>query len=364
MHAEQRQRAHEQLKSRGVAWALFANPASVTWLTGFATPVPGGPNPFAGGPPLLWYAAGDWTLIVIDGHAAVAQASGIEVISYLGYTIDAPIDGAGQLFAALRSIAGQATRIAIEEHHVPLFLRAALPEQATLLPIDGALVPLRMRKTSEELEKLRRNFALNGIGQAAAQAAVQPGKTELQVWSAMEQAILFAAEERVALGNDCTVGRRAHLGGWPQPVTIEPTDSFVVDLSTQWRGYWSDSCATYYAGEPTPRQVELHRTIRAALEFAIGLVKPGAIAGEIDRQVREMVRRAGYPVYGHHTGHGIGVSGHEEPRLVPYNTTPLAPGMVLMLEPGVYFPGETGIRLEDAVLVTEHGAEVLTTHSK
>ena len=73
---------------------------------------------------------------------------------------------------------------------------------------------------------------------------------------------------------------------------------------------------------------------------------------------------AGYPVYPHHTGHGVGVSGHEEPRIVPYNQIALAPGMVIMVEPGIYFPGETAIRLEDALLVTESGAEVLTRHDK
>ena len=364
MHAEQRQRAQAYLKAQGLDRALFASPASVTWLTGFAAPVQLGPHPFGGGPALVWYAGGEWTLIVLDGYAAAAQASSVAVVSYLGYTIDAPIDGPGQLLAALRKVAGAgaAGRIGVEERALPLFLHAALPEQAALVPIDGALVPLRMRKTAEELVKLRQNFALNDLGQAAARAAVRVGATELDVWAAMQGAIQRAAGQRVALGNDCTVGRRGHSGGWPLDVTIEPGDSFVLDLSTQLHGYWSDSCATYYAGAPSRRQAALHTTVAEALDLAISLIRPGAVASQIDRQVRAFIAAAGYPVYFHHTGHGVGVTVHEEPRIVPYNDMRIEPGMVIMLEPGVYFPDETAIRLEHAVLVTASGAEVLTRH--
>lgn len=366
MHEQQRQRAHDLLRARGIERALFASPASVTWLTGFAAPVQLGPNPFAGGPALAWYAGGEWTLIVLDGYASAAAASGCKVVSYLGYTIEQPIDGHGQLLAALRRVAGAPSRgpIGIEQQALPLYLRDALPLAAALEPIDGALVPLRRVKTAEELVKLRANFALSDAGQAAARQAVRVGASELDVWAALQSAILHKAGQRVPLGNDCTVGRRAHSGGWPLDVMIEPGDSFVVDLSTQLHGYWSDSCATYYAGEPSARQIAMHGTVSAALELAISLARPGALASAIDRELRAFMAGAGYPVYFHHTGHGIGVSGHEEPRIVPYNDVQLEPGMVIMLEPGIYLPGETAIRLEDALLITEHGAELLTSHDK
>src|SRR6266540_2256292 len=104
MHAEQRQGAQAYLKAQGLQRALFASPASVTWLTGFAAPVQLGPNPFAGGPALAWCAGDAWTLIVLDSYAAAARDTGVEVVGYLGYTIDAPIDGPGQLLAALRKV--------------------------------------------------------------------------------------------------------------------------------------------------------------------------------------------------------------------------------------------------------------------
>jgi Xaa-Pro aminopeptidase len=366
MHEEQRQRAHEHLKAQGIACALFASPASVTWLTGFAPPIQLGPSPFAGGPALVWYADGEWTLIVLDSFAGDAAVSGCAVVSYSGYAIDTPIAGHDNLAEALRTAIGGrgAGRVGVEERALPLFLRAEL-SAAQLLPIDGALAQLRAVKTTEELAKLRHNFALIEVGHAEARQVVRSGRREIDVWTDIHSAIQRFAGQRVPLGNDCIVGhRKANIGGWPLELEIQFGDSLIVDLSTVMDGYWSDSCATYYAGEPSPKQVAMHQTAAAALELGISLVRPGALASEIDRRVRQFIAAAGYPVYPHHTGHGVGVSGHEEPRIVPYNDMRLAPGMVIMLEPGIYFPGETAVRLEDAVLVTESGAELLTRHDK
>ena len=106
----------------------------------------------------------------------------------------------------------------------------------------------------------------------------------------------------------------------------------------------------------------MHRTVAEALDLAISLARPDAIAKDIDQTVRQFIIDAGYPTYPHHTGHGIGVIGHEAPRIVPHSDEVLQAGMVIMLEPGIYFPHETGVRLEHAVLITDDGAEILTTY--
>ncbi len=222
-----------------------------------------------------------------------------------------------------------------------------------------------MVKTGEEIAKLRENFALTDLGHATARQAVAAGQREIDIWTAIHNDIQQKAGQRVPLGNDCVVGhRQANMGGWPLNYEIKSNDSLIVDLSTLLHGYWSDSCATYYPQEPTPQQKVMHETVAEALEYAISLIRPGAVAKEIDRKVRQFMENSGYPVYPHHTGHGVGVSGHEAPRIVPYNDEVLEEGMVILLEPGIYLPGETGVRLEDAMLITSDGVEVLTHHDK
>ena len=258
MHQEQRQRTHELLKSRGMARALFANFFSVKWLTGFMSPVQVGPSFFAGGPPLVWYEDGHFTLFILDAYAAdttdLNEQPDCSVVTYLGYTIEQPLAGASHLAAALgQALAQSGSRsspVGLEERDVPVsiaaVLNATLPAGTTVTPIDSWLEPLRMVKTAAELTKLRENFALTDLGQATARRVVAAGKREIDVWTAIHSAVQEAAGRRVPLGNDCVVGHRpANIGGWPLDLAIKPGDSLIVDLSTQLYGYWSDRCGAY-----------------------------------------------------------------------------------------------------------------------
>jgi len=371
MHSEQRQQTHALLQQQQIDQALFARPESVKWLTGFAPPVQVGPNLFSASYPLVWYDKGQFTLIVVDAYADLATPFGKEpdghVVTYLGYTIEQPIASGKNLLAAFNATAkiSRSSKIGMEREYTGELIAAGLREQNEIVAIDGWLEPLRMIKTREELTKLRRNFALTDIGHAAARAAMAAGKREIDVWNALHSAIQEAAGCRVPVGNDCVVGhRQANIGGWPLDYEIRQGDSLVVDISVVLDGYWSDSCATYYAGERSAKQEKMHRTAVDALNFGISLVRPGAVARDIDQKVRQFIADAGYPVYPHHTGHGVGVSGHEAPRIVPYSDEVLREGMVIMLEPGIYFPGETSVRVEDALFVTPDGAEILTQHDK
>ena len=374
MHIHQRQQAHELLRSRGVSHALFTNSHTVTWLTGYAPPMQLGGNLFAGGPALVWYDDGHYALLVLDMLAVAAgdlsADADCDVETYPGYTIERPIESVRLQAEALARLIGQPgrnARVGIEAASLPVALHSVLSDAGITdsVAVDGWFTSLRMVKSEEELAKLRVNFALVETGHAAARRSVREGQREIDVWTYIHAAIEREAGQRVPLGNDCTVGtRQSNIGGWPGSEALGPRDSIIVDLSTVLGGYWSDSCVTYVAGEPTAEQAELHRVVSAALDYAIGLVRPGVLAKTIDQQVRDLIAAAGYPVYPHHTGHGVGVSGHEEPRIVPYNEQRLEAGMVIMLEPGIYLPGKTGVRLEDAVLVTADGAEVLTHYNK
>lgn len=372
-HEIQRAQTHALLQKRGIARALFANLASVKWLTGFNPPIQTGPSPFLGGPPMVWYENGAWTLILFAWHVPYSDDFGAQpncrCVTYEGYAIEKPLRGAARLRATLRRVMGKnlAGKIGLELRDAPADIALSLCEtkRVKLVAVDTWLDAFRQIKTPEELQKMRANFRLTDIGHAAARAAVQVGRREIDVWNAAHAAIEQAAGQRVPFGNDCVVGyRQENSGGAPLAFEIRADSSVIVDLSTLLYGYWSDSCATYYAGEPSPKQRAMHQTTERALEFGISLLKPGAVACEIDAQMREFMRRAGYPVYPHHSGHSLGVTAHQDPRIVPYNKMTLQENMVIMLEPGIYFSGETSVRLEDALLLTRDGAERLTAHDK
>jgi len=342
------------------------------WLTGFVPPILGGPNLVASSYALVWYDNGQFTLIVENGNSELAAPYGNEsdgqVVTYLGKSLDQPISSSSQLLDAAKSLTatGQSGKIGIERAFVSDLIAASLHESISeVIAIDGWLEPLRMIKTEEELITLRRNFALTDIGHAAARDAVRVGQREIDVWNALHSAIQAAAGCVVPVGNDCIVGHRSpNIGGWPLDYELYPNDSCIVDISVVLDGYWSDSCATHYAGERTPQQEKMHRTTLNALDLAISLARPGAIAKEIDQSMRRFMADAGYPVYPHHSGHGVGVSGHEAPRIVPYNEEIIREGMVLLFEPGIYFPGQTSVRIEDSILVRANGPELLTHHYK
>lgn len=374
MHTEQRNRTRQLLQQHQIDCAIFTNPHSVTWLTGFYAPPQLGQHPFAGAPPLLWYEDGRFVLHVVDGYADAAdffarEPDG-ELVTHLGYTVDQPIDGLTHLLEKLRRRwqTQQHARVGIESAHLPAAILLALQESmqpSAVDSIDGWLQPLRMIKSAEELTKLAANFHLTDVGHHAARRAVAAGMREIDVWTAVHAAIEQEAGGRVPLGNDCVVNERMfNIGGWPQTHPIRQDSAVIVDLSTLLHGYWSDSCATYVAGRLSPRLTEMHAVVSEALALGASLLRPGAVAREIDQRLRQFIAAAGLPVYPHHTGHSVGVSGHEAPRLVPYSDEVLQAGMVIMLEPGSYVPGEVGVRLEDAFLITATGAERLTHHDK
>ena len=375
MHQEQRDKTVELLRRKGVERALFADPANITWLTGVPQPWRPGAYLYSGGPSLLWLEDGEFTLIMMDGHVMGGHAGEIEafrgqpdcqLLTYQGYAYQHQPAGKSLLAETLKNVVksfSQST-IGFEADSLPSSLlnvmREVQPKGTIVEPIDGWLSPLRIIRTGEELVKMRENFALIGAAQAACKEAVRPGRSELDVWHAIHSTLQNQAGVTLPLGNDCVVGRR--MGGPAEDIEIKPRDSFIVDLSTLWKGYWSDSCVTYYADDPSPEQVKMHRATAEALDLAISLAKPGAVCREIDQSVRKFLTDQGYATYPHHTGHGIGVVGHEAPRVTPHSDERLQEGMVVMLEPGIYIPRETGVRLEHAVLIGDSGPEILTSY--
>ncbi|MGH9446668.1 MAG: M24 family metallopeptidase, partial [Terriglobia bacterium] len=228
--------------------------------------------------------------------------------------------------------------------------------------IKDVLSTFRMVKDAEEIETMREVLTLCDLGQEIAKQQAMAGRTEIEIFGSIRQAMEAQEGGRVPIIADVVSGHRTALaGGLPSARKLEVGELLIVDLVPRRRGYWGDSCNTCCAGDPRKEYREAFDGISAVLAGAIGNVRPGVRACDLDRLVRTGIAKLGGS-YSHHTGHGLGVSWHEEPRIVPYSTIPLEPNMIIALEPGIYFEGQWGMRLEYVLLVTASGAEVLSKY--
>ncbi len=330
---------------------VTADPFTVAWLTGFAADATSGPSAFAV-PPIAVVSADGVLLLCSSDEETGVDTSRATVVAYEGFTT-APLDPAGGQVAALAGL-GLSGRIGVEAHALSLAAASVLPDPHDVGP---ALRGLRAVKTPAELASMRRAIAVCDAGQATARSALQAGVTELGAWNAIAGAMEAAAGERLPLLCDLVSGpRTADVGGFPGARVIEDGDLVICDLVPRIEGIYGDSCSTIAVGEPPAGARDAHARAVDMLEQLLAAVRPGVRAGDLDRLGRST--GLGYP---HHTGHGTGYAGHEEPRIVPGSATVLEPGMVVALEPGTY-PGPWGLRVERVCVVTETGCEVLSRH--
>ncbi len=362
-------RFEQALRSRGCRAALLASPWTLTWLTGYASPIQTGPSPFEGGPALGWWQDGGLTVIASDAEAPALRDCGAEVREYAGYTVDAPLNVAARQAAVVQDVVSAGCgpgKVAVELRFLPAALLPAVQAalgSAELTPFDGALDALRAVKTPAEIELLRAALALCDLSQAEMAEAVRPGVSEIALWGQVKTRLEVTAGGRLPVLADLVGGpRTGDIGGLPGEYVLAAGDPVIADIVPRLNGYWGDICGTHFAGEPPAELRKLYTVVHDTLRRGIDAVQPGVRACDLDALLRGAIRDAGYPVYPHHSGHGLGVSFHEEPRLVPYDEMPLAEGMVIAIEPGIYLPGVGGVRLEDVVLVTADGCELLTQH--
>ncbi|MGA9596369.1 MAG: Xaa-Pro peptidase family protein [Acidimicrobiia bacterium] len=147
--------------------------------------------------------------------------------------------------------------------------------------------------------------------------------------------------------------------------TIGPGDPIVVDFGGKRHGYTSDTTRMYHVDEPSARYLEIHGIVLAAQQAAVAAVRPGVSAEAVDAAARNVIESAGYgEFFIHRTGHGIGLDTHEDPYIVTGNTGLLRSGMAFSIEPGIYLPGEFGVRIEDIVVCTPDGAHRLNNSSR
>ena len=366
MIGPRREKLAAALKETQADHALLTSLASLRYFTGYSAGIETGPSPFS---PLmgalLWIAGEQPRLFLADMESSESVVPGLEVTTFESYTVEKPLAAAKDLSAKLLTRLGKlaASRIGIESEDLPagIFerLRSACP-QVEFQDITSSLAIQRMAKDDEEIALLREAIGLCDLGQELTKKLARRGMTEVELFAEVRKGMEIRAGGRLPVLADLVSGpRTAEIGGSPSSRVIQEGDLIISDLVPRRRGYCGDTCNTCVVGEPTAEQRKIFDGIAAALAEGIDKVHPGMRACDLDADLRKRVLRlgGGYP---HHSGHGLGVTWHEEPRIVPYNPLALRPGMVIALEPGIYFKDRFGLRLEHAILVTEKGAEILS----
>lgn len=223
------------------------------------------------------------------------------------------------------------------------------------------LAALRASKDTAEQERIRASARIVSKAAAAIAQALRPGVTEDE---------LAAEAVRVIWAHGGTIshlvvasGPRAALPhALPTAKAVAPGEFVVVDVGVYRDNYWAEIARTFVVGAPTAEQSRLLTLVARAQAAARRALKPGVPACDVDEAARAVLRDAGFDdgVYIHSTGHGLGIMGPDAPAVAPHNTAPIPINAALTIEPGLYFPGSGGIRIEDSFIVAESGLECLT----
>jgi Xaa-Pro aminopeptidase len=231
-----------------------------------------------------------------------------------------------------------------------------------LVATQGLVEQLRLVKDEGELTLLREAARLADAGFDLLLEIIRPGKTEREISLDLEFFLRRQGAEAAGFEFIVASGPRGSLPhGAASEKVIRSEELVTIDYGCFVHGYTSDITRTVAVGPVPEKWLELYELVRKAQEAGVQAVKPGRTGGEVDAVARGVIVGAGYgEAFGHGLGHGVGREIHEAPRLKLNGTEVLRPGMVVTVEPGVYLPGEGGIRIEDMVLVTETGGERLT----
>ena len=249
-------------------------------------------------------------------------------------------------------------------------IRATLPahlRRAFLVPLAAPLVePLRWVKDDDELEIMREAALLGCRLFDHLLSFIRPGIAEYEVAAELEYQARRLGAEGMSFETIVASGLRSALPHGRATRSLLPRRGFVtLDFGIIREGYCSDMTRTVHLGKPSAKERDTYHAVLEAQESAVAAVSGAARCGDVDEAARSVLRNVGLAeAFSHSTGHGVGLEIHESPRIGAGQTTRLAAGMVITIEPGVYLPGEFGIRIEDMVAVTRSGGEVLTPAPK
>ncbi len=260
--------------------------------------------------------------------------------------------------------------IGIESEHFTVAEKSRLnklrPSGVTLKDAPAIVERARMVKDEDEIRRIRAAVELGARLFDRAVEVMRPGIKEVEVAAEMELAARRGGAEEMSFPTIIASGGRSALPhGRASEKVIAPGAFVVCDFGVILSGYCSDQTRSVWVGSVADDARSAYEAVREAQQAAIHAVRPGITVGEVDSAARKVLQKAGFGRYfTHSTGHGVGLEIHESPRVAEGQREVLQSGMVITIEPGVYFPGKWGVRIEDMVVVTDGGCEVLTPTSK
>ena len=229
--------------------------------------------------------------------------------------------------------------------------------------VERALTQIRARKMPDEIEKMRRAIALSEQALENLLAWVQPGMSERQIANRLSDELAAQGSHGLAFESLVQTGPNSALPhGASSDRKLEADDFLLIDYGGTVEGYPADITRTFCLGTPSAEMQKLYNLVLEANQAATAMAGPGVPMGQVDKAARDVIEAGGYGQYFiHRTGHGLGLDIHETvPQIAAGMEDPLLPGMTFTIEPGIYVPDLGGVRIEDNVVVTDDGVEVLT----
>lgn len=347
-HADRLNRVRTELTTRKLDGLLIQDRMDQYWLTGFT---------------------GE------DGQVLVTQR-GVSLLTDGRFDQTADIEAAWARKVLRKKRGPEATakeirraklgRIGYESTHMNVYWFTELSKAlkpAKLVPASGIISGMRKIKDAGEIAAIRRAIEIAETCFRALEDWLRPGMTEQYVASRLVFEMQAAGAQEAAFQPIVAAGATGSLPHYePGSREVSKTEGLLIDWGARAGWYVSDLTRTIWPGSIPPKLGKVYDVVREAHDRAIDAVRPGIKAKTVDSVARSIIRKSGFgKQFNHSLGHGIGLNVHESPRLGQASEEILQPGMVVTIEPGIYLPGVGGVRLEDDVLVTETGHEVLSS---
>jgi Xaa-Pro aminopeptidase len=353
------ERLRPALAEAGCDALLVSAPSNVRYLTGF------------NGSAAVVLVGPEEALLVTDGRYRLQAAEQL-ASAQAGAAVRLAVGGAERQRQVLTDTLGRwgIARLGLEADHLAWAVQRRWAEwwrEVELVASSGLVEGLRCRKDDAELEAMSQAAALADAALDEVRPMVAPGRSEAEVALALDTAMRrLGAEDRAFATIVASGPNAAKPHARPTRRVIEVGDAVVVDFGAVVGGYRSDMTRTFFAGRPPQgTMAEVLDVVRRAQATGLGVLRPGAVSGEVDAACRAVVEEAGLgEAFEHATGHGVGLDIHEAPWVGAGTTAILDAGTVVTVEPGVYLAGVGGVRIEDTAVVTDEGCRLLTRFPK